>query len=108
MKGKVELQCYEKEGLAILGDTSSLEWWCQTIQRSRYPLLSKMAIDIISVPAMSAEPERLFFFCQKKTIDDSRNHLQATIVEALECMKSWFKGGYYMTAPEAKEVRELD
>ena len=86
-QSKYELQRYEEKRLAILGDTLALEWWCQSTQRSRYRLLSKMAIDTFLVPAMSTEPGCLFSSA-KKTIDDSRNCLQATTIEALECIKS--------------------
>ena len=49
-----------------------------------------MAIDLLSIPAMSAEVERLFF-SSKLTISDKRNHLMATTIEAVECLKSWFR-----------------
>jgi hypothetical protein len=42
-------------------DCSPLTWWLREEQQRRYPRLSKMAIDILSIPAMSAEPERVFF-----------------------------------------------
>ena len=48
-----------------------------------------MAIDVLSIPAMSAEPERLFSSA-KITITDRRNHLESDIIEALECLKSWY------------------
>ncbi|KAM4064013.1 transposase-like protein [Hirsutella rhossiliensis] len=35
-----------------------LEWWCREEQRAEYPRLHQMALDILSVPAMSDEPER--------------------------------------------------
>jgi hypothetical protein len=38
----------------------ALKWWCQDIQRKRWPRLSYMAIDILSIPAMSDELERVF------------------------------------------------
>src|SRR5436305_11677401 len=41
-------------------DCSPLDWWLRDEQRQRYPRLSQMAIDILSIPAMSAGPERVF------------------------------------------------
>ena len=38
---------------------------------------------------MSAEPERLFPSA-KITITDRQNHLESDIIEALECLKSWY------------------
>src|SRR6266536_4158053 len=49
-----------------------------------------MALDILSIPAMSADPERLFSGA-KITISDRRNRLGIYTVEALECLKSWLK-----------------
>ena len=53
----------EEEGV------TALDYWLKPMQRSRLPLLSKMAIDIHSIPAMSAEPERVFSGA-KHTISD--------------------------------------
>ena len=49
-----------------------------------------MALDILSIPAMSADPERLFSGA-KITISDRRNRLGIYTIEALECLKSWLK-----------------
>jgi hypothetical protein len=51
--------------------------------------LSKLAVNILSIPAMSAEPERLFSGAGI-TITDRRNRLGSDVIEALECLKSWF------------------
>ena len=37
-----------------------LDWWLKPKQRIGYPLLSKMAIDIYFISAMSSKPERVF------------------------------------------------
>lgn len=71
------------------GFTSALAWWLEETQQKTYPNLSRMAVDILSIPAMSAEPERLFSGA-KITITDRRNRLGSDIIEALECLKSWF------------------
>jgi hypothetical protein len=49
-------------------DCSPLTWWLREEQSQRYPRLSKMAIDILSIPAMSAEHERVFFRCAPNNI----------------------------------------
>jgi hypothetical protein len=49
-----------------------------------------MALDILSIPAMSADPERLFSGA-KITISDRRTSLGIYTIEALECLKSWLK-----------------
>lgn len=50
---------------------TALKWWCQKQQRARYPRLSLMAIDILSVPAMSAEAERVFSGARRQTSEQS-------------------------------------
>jgi hypothetical protein len=47
-----------------------------------------MALDILSIPAMSADPERLFSGV-KITISDRRSKLGIATIQALECLKSW-------------------
>lgn len=46
-----------------------------------------MAIDILSIPAMSAEPERVFSGARR------------TIIERGECMKNWVKSGITQGIP---------
>ena len=48
-----------------------------------------MAINMLSIPAMSAEPERLLSG-SKLTVTDIRNKLGVESIEATECLKSWF------------------
>jgi hypothetical protein len=48
-----------------------------------------MALDILSIPAMAADLERLFSSA-KITITDHCNKLSADVIEALECLKSWY------------------
>ena len=47
-----------------------------------------MALDILVIPAMSAEVERVFS-STGQFITDRRNRRQDDIVEAVECLKSW-------------------
>ena len=41
-------------------DIPPLQWWLQDQQQKRFPRLSILAIEVFSIPAMSAEPERIF------------------------------------------------
>ncbi len=59
-------------------------------QRKSYPNLSIIALDILSIPAMSAKPERLFSGA-KITITDCRNKLGIESVQAIKCLKSQLK-----------------
>jgi hypothetical protein len=69
-------------------EVESMAWWLESTQRATYPNLSVMALDILSIPAMSAEPERLFSGAGI-TVTERRNRLGAESIEALECLKSW-------------------
>jgi len=56
-----ELTRYLKATLLILNPNEEfdlLTWWRGNSQE--YPVLSRIAIDIFSIPAMSVEPERVF------------------------------------------------
>ena len=62
-------------------------------QRVTYPNLSIMALDLLSIPAMSAEPERLFSGAGI-TVTERRNRLNSESIKALECLKSWYESNY--------------
>jgi hypothetical protein len=72
----------------VPGVKQGYKWWLEPTQQKNFPYLSKMALDILSIPAMSADPERLFSGA-KITISDRRNRLGIFTIEALECLKSW-------------------
>jgi hypothetical protein len=52
--------------------------------------MSKMALDMLSIPDMSASPERLFGGAGM-TITERRNRLGNESIEALEYLNSWYK-----------------
>ncbi|PCD42766.1 hypothetical protein AU210_005291 [Fusarium oxysporum f. sp. radicis-cucumerinum] len=76
----------------IVIDCSPLSWWLREEQQQTYPRLSRMAVDILSIPAMSAEPERVFSGA-RRTISWDRCQLGSRTIERGECMKSWIKSG---------------
>ena len=76
------------------------------MQQKNYPNLSKMALDILSILAMSADPERLFSSA-KITISDRRNRLSIYTLEALECLKLWLKISTFLDDDE-EDNRGLD
>ena len=47
-----------------------------------------MAIDILSIPSMSAEAERVFSGA-RRTVSWERILLGSTSIERMECLKSW-------------------
>lgn len=82
---------------------SPLQWWSQVSQQTRWPRLSYMAIDILSIPAMSDEPERVFSGA-RRTISWERTKLGAENIERVECLKHWKQSGI---AEENFEISEM-
>ena len=64
------------------------EWW----QQYPVPSLRQWAFDTLSIPAMSAEIERVFS-SSRRTITVDRNTLSNERFEALQCMKHWIDNG---------------
>ena len=64
-------------------------WWSN---RYQWPCLSRFALDLLAIPAMSAEPERVFSNTGN-TIRPHRACLKSDIVAAGECLKQWDKSG---------------
>jgi hypothetical protein len=64
-----------------------LEWW-RTYGVKEYPRLAQMALDILSIPAMSDEPERVFSRLGLM-ITKRRNRLDHSIIQAANCLHSW-------------------
>jgi hAT family C-terminal dimerisation region len=63
-----------------------LEWWRDHVDE--YPTISQMALDFFSVPAMSAECERIFSLA-KMTLTSQRQSMTDATLEALICLKAW-------------------
>ena len=66
------------------------KWWLLPEQQRDYPNLSRMALDILSIPAMSASIERVFSSANI-TVSDRRNQLSPNTIEVIESLKSWQK-----------------
>jgi len=48
------------KGKPTLIQGTALNWWLDPTHQANYPRLSQMAINILSIPSMSAEAERVF------------------------------------------------
>ena len=68
--------------------TTAIQWWSQPIQRGRYPRLSQLAIEVLSIPGMSDKPERVFSGSRRRVPWD-RTKTSAQLLEASECAKDW-------------------
>jgi hypothetical protein len=72
--------------------TDVVQFWFGKSMDPRWRDLARMALDYLTVPAMSAEPERVFS-AAKLTLSDRRCRMGDDAVEALECLKSWQRDG---------------
>ena len=66
--------------------TDIIGWWVSMSET--YPRLARMALDMLCIPAMSAECERVFS-SSKLMVTDRRNRLKDDIIEAGECLRAW-------------------
>ena len=69
-----------------LDDFNPITWW--ESKRTQLPRLSRMAIDILSVPAMSAKAERIFSHCGN-IARPNRACLRADTLAAVVCLRQW-------------------
>lgn len=83
-----ELAAYLREG--TIPNISPLDYWRS--REAMWPHLAQMAFDLISVPAMSSECERVFSSCGLVT-SSHRSRLHSDGLEAGECVKNWTRRG---------------
>jgi hAT family C-terminal dimerisation region len=72
--------------------TTSLQWWNLPLQRTRFPRLSQLAIEVLSIPGMSDKPERIFSGSRRRVPWD-RTRTSPQILEETECLKDWADHG---------------
>lgn len=69
-----------------------IDWW--KINAHRYPQLSLLAVDMLTIPSSSAESERTFSSAGRM-MAPLRNRLRREIVAMAQCIRSWSKAGLY-------------
>ena len=79
---------YNSQELYTPRKAGALVWWCQDTQRQCWPRLSLMAIDILLIPPMSDEPERVFSGA-RRTVSWDRGQMEPETIEMRECLKHW-------------------
>lgn len=82
------------------------KWWLQPEQQSTYPNLARMAVDLLSIPSMSAEPERVFSGA-RRTISWERMRLGSRVIEHTECLKSFQRIRVQRDGNYIEELRAL-
>ncbi|KAK3436857.1 hypothetical protein EUGRSUZ_C01383 [Eucalyptus grandis] len=88
---KSELDQYLDETLLPrVQEFDVLGWW--KLNKLKYPTLSKMARDILSIPVSTVLPDSVFDTAPKE-MDKYRCSLRPDTVEALLCTKDWLQYG---------------
>jgi hypothetical protein len=87
-----ELDSYLAEVSYGLKIEDPIQWWLDKDQTKRWPQLSIFAVNILSIPAMSAKPETVFSG-GRRTIGWERVQLGVETFEMIECEKDWIRSG---------------
>uniref|UniRef100_A0A0A1WDS8 Transposable element Hobo transposase n=1 Tax=Zeugodacus cucurbitae TaxID=28588 RepID=A0A0A1WDS8_ZEUCU len=83
-----EIEQYCRERVILSHDFDVLKWW--GVNENRYPLLSKVALKFLTIPASSAPAERVFSLAGN-VITEKRNRLGPTSVDNLLFLHSYYK-----------------
>ncbi|KAL8145710.1 hypothetical protein AgCh_003743 [Apium graveolens] len=73
-----------------------LNWW--KLNGPKFPVLARMARDILAIPTFSVASENSFSKC-RRIITDTRSSLNDESIETLMCVKDWL--------PELKDGSSL-
>jgi len=102
-KEKDEFERYAHNDPTLINDpkTFNIAWWND--HKGAFLSLHLYVWDTLSIPAMSAECERVFS-STKKLILLERNRLIEDIIEASECLKNWWDYGLINQQNDGKVV----
>ncbi|CAH9126313.1 unnamed protein product [Cuscuta epithymum] len=102
---KNELELYLSENiLEEDNEFDILRWW--KLNSERFPILSKMARDILVVPISTVASESTFS-TSGRVLDCFRSSLSAKIVEALICAQDWLRMSNQPVSVE-ENIEEVD
>jgi hypothetical protein len=99
-----EYEVYCREPVMMVSDP--LKWWLESAQRRRFPNLSMMAIDILSIAPMSTETERLFSKA-KLSVTDQRGSMNIETLNLLECLRSWDRSSLIVPSEVSLLIRDV-
>ncbi|KAG7420561.1 hypothetical protein Forpi1262_v016237 [Fusarium oxysporum f. sp. raphani] len=86
-----EYQAWQTDREASDGDVRDpIGYWIT--KQSRYPRLSRMALDFLTIQPMSGECERLFS-AAGKMVSGLRTNLDAEIIAICQVLRSWYRAG---------------
>ena len=68
-----------------------IKYWVAV--RDRYPSLSKLALDVLSIPASSCDCERMFSELGD-LLEPRRRCIKPQLLAAIQCVRGWRKAGF--------------
>jgi hypothetical protein len=71
--------------------TDPIKYWVEL--QDRYPNLSKLALDVLSIPASSCECERLFSELGD-LLEPRRRGISPELLAAIQCNRRWIRAGF--------------
>lgn len=102
-QAKSELDQYLEEAvLPRVYEFDVLNWW--KLNKLKYPTLSKLARDVLSIPMSTVTPESIFS-SGSRVIDDHRSSLRPETVQALVCAKDWLQQPEPLSEPSNAIVK---
>lgn len=83
-----EVERYSTENVRLTEDFDVMLWWKNNC--TKYPRLSKLAMNLLSIPASSAASERVFSLAGN-VITEKRNRLEPKTVDSILFLNSLYK-----------------
>ncbi|KAG8388264.1 hypothetical protein BUALT_Bualt02G0107600 [Buddleja alternifolia] len=87
MKSELD-QYFEESLLPRVQDFDVLGWWKGN--KLKYPVLSRLASDVLSIPLSTVPPDSVFDTRDRK-IDSYRSSFRPTTLQAVICAKDWLQ-----------------
>nr|XP_043618574.1 zinc finger BED domain-containing protein RICESLEEPER 1-like [Erigeron canadensis] len=85
---KTEIDIYlNEDSIEDFAGFDILLWW--KYNSARYPILSKMAKDVLAIPVLVTPPESAYSTSGGNLLDDFRSSSSPSKVEALVCTQDW-------------------
>ncbi|XP_073271532.1 zinc finger BED domain-containing protein RICESLEEPER 2-like [Primulina huaijiensis] len=89
MDAKIELDRYLDEDVDVANEHFDiLLWW--KVNSSKFPTLAEMARDVLAIPISTVASESAFS-TGRRVLDSFRSSLTPRLVQALICLKDWFR-----------------
>ncbi len=81
-------------------------WW-RDVGASRFPRLSVMAVDYLTIPSSTAETERQFSSCGRMDTAN-RGRMACSLLSTAQCIRSWSQIGVYMPSIPLHRLESLE